>query len=921
MASTLSLSAQSGKTTSLDLTAISTAKTVTFPNYNYDLANPLVSTVQYQDSGSAFKNIVQSGTGLPSNITTVLPNTIGALENVQTITNVGGSTLTMSYKPFVPTNELNLSGFSSWSNGSAAPFWTYTRPNFVVVNGGYGYCNGQRVDWVGGQSVAVVANSKNYIYIDTSGILSRDATGALPFQNIMLFEVLDDGVMVNVFVKKENHPVDFCSTISGFIHNSLGNIIRGPGAVIGVVLPGTGAAITNKQLKITGDDIVEDHGLTTNITTSALLTMSYWYLNNAGKWFLYSTDTEIPHVGANLFALAYNPVGSDVPLALTTGRRAVYRIYVTEDSMNTSAPQYFAVMGRVEYTTLANANTAISNGVTQAQTNELLAMEGCHLGQIVIRANGTYGYIEQVTIEKNQWGTQFSGGAASGSHLLLADTDGGQFLMGGHQYTAQRYESTIDATNNQYFDSSPAFRNGAIWNNTVYKSAQLCTYSITGAATAVWPNIILSGPGNNTGRYPSYGTKTDTTAIGVNAGPSLANSGVALAGGTYCGYGAGLAITTGTYNTFVGHGAGDTVTTGGSNVCIGYNSDCIAGATSSIALGDGAVCSTNYAVAIGLGAVANTIGAIAIGGYAGGVTYRAESTGAQSIAIGAASLSSGASSIAIGGSSTASKGGQATANYAISMGYDSSASTTASIAIGQNANAGTNADSLAMCRNSIASGAFGVAIGVGTEASAQGAVAIGIYCNATGTGSVALGGISTGPAYGATASNSYAFAVGSEAVASAIDSIAIGRGATANAQDGVAIGRGAAAGLNQFVIGPGCTDCRYADAGGGWVAASDETLKRDIVDLNDDCLTFIQSLKVKEFSMNVAPNMRQYGFVAQDIHSLLTDKERKSHGIVTKDENDGKMYLRIQQIFVKHVKATQQLLKRVEDLEKQLKNI
>jgi len=136
--------------------------------------------------------------------------------------------------------------------------------------------------------------------------------------------------------------------------------------------------------------------------------------------------------------------------------------------------------------------------------------------------------------------------------------------------------------------------------------------------------------------------------------------------------------------------------------------------------------------------------------------------------------------------------------------------------------------------------------------------------------------------------------------------VAVGVDTRTTGNDAVAIGRGATSQANQFTIGPYQTICRYYD-GDGWANLSDERAKNDIQPLEDNCLDFIRKLQVKRFEMKSHPGRKHIGFLAQDVHKLLTQEEKDTTKFVQYDKKEDQYYLAMQPIFIKNVKATQEL--------------
>jgi hypothetical protein len=220
----------------------------------------------------------------------------------------------------------------------------------------------------------------------------------------VLFECLRDSTPVtnNQITVKENHPYNFAVQPSVYLHKTIGCVIENNANGANITLNGT------QKIQINGADQLSDHGLYTDIPDSAgaAVTFRKMYTTAAGKWATYtSTDT---------FAGYWNNAGT--PTALTAGRFAVYTLYVSKDSLNTTTPFYFAVLDTAQYTSQGNANTAISNGTVARATNELNSLEVAQLGYIIFRQSTNA--IVQVTISKGTLKGTFSTGGTNTAALV-----------------------------------------------------------------------------------------------------------------------------------------------------------------------------------------------------------------------------------------------------------------------------------------------------------------------------------------------------------------------------------------------------------------------------------------------------------------------------------------------------------------------
>lgn len=332
------------------------------------------------------------------------------------------------------------SGFLSW--GAGTTYYTITGEKLQIDRTGTGYIKSKKVTWASGQQTSVfAANTLNYVYIDSSGLIGSTTTRSKSIfeNNIVLFEVLYDGT--NYTVVRENHPYAFATQIALYLHDTVGTIIYGSGAIATRVTTGTGdIGVGDRQIKIVGNDILDDHGIETVIPDSAgaAVTWNVYYTGPTGKWERYVQQTEIP--------MYYNNAGT--PTALGTGPlndNTVYVLYVSKDNLNTSTPNYYAVMNSSVYSTITQANTAISTNAISRATNELDGLELAQLGYAIVENNGTSGYINTLIISKSTLNQQFvGGGVANVAGLVSTNTTNFNSILSGSDTNVQSALDTLD---------------------------------------------------------------------------------------------------------------------------------------------------------------------------------------------------------------------------------------------------------------------------------------------------------------------------------------------------------------------------------------------------------------------------------------------------------------------------------------------
>jgi hypothetical protein len=309
--------------------------------------------------------------------------------------------------------DMKDSGFVSWD---AAVTWSVDLSDkFKVETAGTGRIHGKLVSWVANQETAALsANTANYIYIDSDGVLQSTTTRteALYEDNIVLFIDMFDGT--NHVVVKENHPYKFCASVSNYLHDTLKTVIENiaGGANITRVATGGGGAAGDREIKIVGADELEDHGLDTDIPDSggSGVTWNQYYTNASGKWIRDASQTQ--------FVMKYNNAGTAT--AITANQYGVFRLKVAKDDIEDTTPKYIAVMHTAQFASLALARTAIINGVAN-DSNELTALEMAQLGYIIVHNNGG-GYIAEVQIVKEvATGNTTGGGASNLASLISTD--------------------------------------------------------------------------------------------------------------------------------------------------------------------------------------------------------------------------------------------------------------------------------------------------------------------------------------------------------------------------------------------------------------------------------------------------------------------------------------------------------------------
>jgi hypothetical protein len=559
--------------------------------------------------------------------------------------------------------DANMTGFAQWEAGAVAPYWSYTRPNFTVIWGGFGYIKGKRVSWTAGQVIAIAPLDENFILVDSSGVITSQHL-VLPdtfINNMILFSLYDDGISP-ALVKKEQHPISFDSGVSSYLHQNVGTVVTGSGGDIDVVLSGIGASLDNRRLKISGA-MFSDHGVYITFGDLGSINILYYYLNGSGDWIIDVDDllnpgtadlTLTPIIDSTVVPLVYNSAGTIT--GISQNYYAIMRIYGTMDSQNSSIPQFVGIIHTTQYATISAANYDISLGLISEPTPPLTSMELIQLGYIIIRNTGL-GYIEEILIQKNTLNALNSGGKAFISHIILADLDAGPNGDGEHaNLVTRRIESTVPIATNDDIGTAgePGSKTLSLWlDNTIASNPDIYCNIINTTSAAKWSQIVTGlansssgnlfiSPTNMTPTFRSGLIGTHNTIIGQLSGLSITNA----AENTILGYNSMPVQTTGIGNTIVGHGCASVLDRAGGAIDLAF-SNCVVGYNSFIGATTASKC-----VVIG-DTAANSITTGTCGIFIGH-TCDGSATHHNQISIGPSALTNGDDTIAIGNGASAS---------------------------------------------------------------------------------------------------------------------------------------------------------------------------------------------------------------------------------------------------------------------------
>ena len=413
--------------------------------------------------------------------------------------------------------RMECTGFYSWG-GAGNYYDDTTLGSFTVSRPGTGYIKGRLVTWTAPQTVTgMTSGSCWYIYMDVNGTIGKTNahTDALYSNYIPLFECLYDETPTTKvqYTVKENHPYNFQTAPSNYLHDTVGPVIQNASNGANIV-----AGSDTVKVGISGDDILSDHGLDTTITTSTGVTWNKMYKTAAGKWArdgAASTD----------FAGHWNNAGTVA--TLTGTRTTVYRLYVTKDNLTSTAPQYFAVLNTADYSNNSNALTAIGNGSIASADGELAALELAQLGYITFYSS----QVRSIIISKATLKSTTSTSGTSIASLVTTSTTNFDGILSAADTNVQAALETIDEWGKSTTDHALLIGNGtgvAIGSLAVGTTGQVLqgvTSNDPAWSTATYPSTVALGD-----VLVASGTNVITVANGdLSKGYVLASGGTGTA--------------------------------------------------------------------------------------------------------------------------------------------------------------------------------------------------------------------------------------------------------------------------------------------------------------------------------------------------------------------------------------------------------
>jgi hypothetical protein len=458
-----------------------------------------------------------AGVKLPSIPNGTHPTGYVIVSNVGgTIQNITGDKVYRFSGVTHPVNR-NNTGFNSWFTGTS--YWTIVGNKFQLDRGGDGFINGTYVEWEAGQQTdSLIANETSYVYVDSEGIVGTTtvASESLYQNNIVLYEVLNDGV--NFLVTKENHPYNVETSISRYLHASVGTTVAGDGAIVEKVTSGTGSAPSDREVMISGAGTIEDHGLVGLIPDSlgTGVTWYQYYKNSAGKWVTNTIDSELQ--------MAYNNAGTITALSSSSpGNVAIASLYVVKDNLE-GFPTYVAVIDSAVYNSTNEALNAIENSNYDIPADELKKLEPAKLGHAVLENNGTGGIVAFAISKKDSISAASIGSIPSindhGAMNGLADDDHLQYLLLAGRASGQIAYGGIASGGNLILRSTSNSTKGQVIVDEATDSSSYTSgaFKVVGGA-GIGGNLYLGSSifVPNSGRLDTSGTQLYIGSVNATA--------------------------------------------------------------------------------------------------------------------------------------------------------------------------------------------------------------------------------------------------------------------------------------------------------------------------------------------------------------------------------------------------------------------
>jgi len=243
--------------------------------------------------------------------------------------------------------DQQMSGFVEWSAGS--PYYEISGTTFNLLSGGTGYIQGDKVTWLGTQSIAGLAVSTYYwFYIDSSGTLNAATTFSedLITDNILIAEGFRDSSGAATRLVAAAYPYGYPGLARNYQRNTLPSVFGANGIALKLT------PTFNNRFEFVEDYKLYTHGIVSDLDSGASITWYIIFKNASSDWTFYgdaiALDARYVNAGANTVCSA--------------GFYGLYRLKVARGSEEGDY-KAFAVIHTAQYATLTEVYQAIANGI------------------------------------------------------------------------------------------------------------------------------------------------------------------------------------------------------------------------------------------------------------------------------------------------------------------------------------------------------------------------------------------------------------------------------------------------------------------------------------------------------------------------------------------------------------------------------
>jgi hypothetical protein len=403
--------------------------------------------------------------------------------------------------------DLYKTGFDAWT--TTTTYYTISGTTFTLNDGFTGYVIGKKVTCASGQT-ATLSTGMNYIICNSSGVITAVAslTRTLLRNNIILFEIYygNTADANTLFVANEAHPYTFDTSVSEYLHNTVGPVVGADDANISLYYNGTlatipQAATTNNLITLSNTaGTLYDHGLDSTIVASNTQTFDLCYTNS-------SNITTRHQTSQTTFANCGVYINGIVVTTIPSNNYAFFVVYVMKNDpkVSTTNARFLIFMGNAVGT---NATTLANTASSYVPAGAIMNCEIARLGYIILRCGSTTGRFSQINnlvIQKSSVGAQIIGGSGTTNHLALSNINGGTYSDGGH--TNLTINVTTNASN-PVNGTTTGYKTGTLWTNPTNS-----LFANIDETTASWRKIPLY---NSDGTTLSLANETVTSTLNLS---------------------------------------------------------------------------------------------------------------------------------------------------------------------------------------------------------------------------------------------------------------------------------------------------------------------------------------------------------------------------------------------------------------------